>query len=137
LRTGAERFAPQLFEDAGVTHADLDFVQLYDDYPIMEVIQLEDLGFADKGGGGPFVEATDISRQGTLPVNTGGGQLSCGQSGAGGGVIGLVEAVLQLLGRAGDRQLDSPRLGLVSGFGMVGYGKGLSSAAVILSCEPQ
>ena len=137
LRTGAERFAPQLFEDARLAHADLDFVQLYDDYPIMEVIQLEDLGFADKGGGGPFVEATDISRQGTLPVNTGGGQLSCGQSGAGGGVIGLVEAVLQLLGRAGDRQLDSPRLGLVSGFGMVGYGKGLSSAAVILSCEPQ
>lgn len=137
LRTGAERFGPQLFEDAGVTHADLDFVQLYDDYPIMEVIQLEDLGFAIKGEGGPFVEATDISRQGTLPVNTGGGQLSCGQSGAGGGVIGLMEGVLQLLGRAGERQLDSPRLGLVSGFGMVGYGKGLSSAAVILSCEAQ
>lgn len=137
LRTGAEEFAPRLFEDAQVSHADLDFVQLYDDYPIMEIIQLEDLGFAKKGMGGPFVEATDISRQGVLPINTGGGQLSCGQSGAGGGLIGLVEAVLQLLGQAGERQLDSPRLGLVSGFGMVGYGKGLSSAAVILRKEPR
>lgn len=133
LRTGAERFAGQLFADAQVAHDDLDFVQLYDDYPIMEIIQLEDLGFADKGKGGPFVEATDISRRGTLPVNTGGGQLSCGQSGAGGGLIGMVEAVLQMLGQAGGRQLRSPHLGLVSGFGMVGYGKGLSSAAVILS----
>jgi len=103
----------------------------------MEVIQLEDLGFAKKGDGGPFIEATDITRQGTLPVNTGGGQLSCGQSGAGGGLIGMVEAVLQLLGQAGQRQLDSPQLGLVSGFGMVGYGKGLSSAAAILSREPR
>lgn len=132
LRTGAEKFASQLFDDAGLSHADLDFAQLYDDYPIMEIIQLEDLGFAEKGMGGPFVEATDISRRGTLPINTGGGQLSCGQSGAGGGLIGMVEAVVQLLGRAGERQLDSPRRGIVSGFGMVGYGKGLSSAAAIL-----
>lgn len=135
IRTGAEKFASELFATAQVSHADLDFVQLYDDYPIMEVIQLEDLGFAKKGEGGPFVEATDITRQGTLPVNTGGGQLSCGQSGAGGGLIGMVEAVLQLLGQAGQRQLGSPQLGLVSGFGMVGYGKGLSSAAAILSRE--
>jgi acetyl-CoA acetyltransferase/uncharacterized OB-fold protein len=133
LRTGAEEFAARLFDEAGVEHADLDFAQLYDDYPIMELIQLEDLGFAKKGEGGHFVESTDISRSGTLPVNTGGGQLSCGQSGAGGGMIGMVEAVLQLLGQAGQRQLANPRLGLVSGFGMVGYGKGLSSAAVILS----
>jgi len=137
IRTGAEKFASELFAEAQVSHADLDFVQLYDDYPIMEVIQLEDLGFAKKGDGGPFIEATDITRQGTLPVNTGGGQLSCGQSGAGGGLIGMVEAVLQLLGQAGQRQLDSPQLGLVSGFGMVGYGKGLSSAAAILSREPR
>jgi acetyl-CoA acetyltransferase len=137
LRTGAEKFAGQLFAQAEVAHADLDFVQLYDDYPIMEIIQLEDLGFAKKGDGGPFVEATDITRDGTLPINTGGGQLSCGQSGAGGGLIGMVEAVLQLLGQAGDRQLDSPHLGLVSGFGMVGYGKGLSSSALILSREPR
>jgi acetyl-CoA acetyltransferase len=135
MRTGAEKFSGQLFAEAGVGHSDLDFVQLYDDYPIMELIQLEDLGFAKKGDGGPFLEATDISRQGTLPVNTGGGQLSCGQSGAGGGMIGMFEAVVQLLGQAGERQLDAPRLGLVSGFGMVGYGKGLSSAAIILSRE--
>lgn len=135
LRTGAEKFAHQLFAEAEISHADLDFVQLYDDYPIMELIQLEDLGFAKKGDGGSFLEATDITRHGTLPVNTGGGQLSCGQSGAGGGMIGLVEAVLQLLGQAGDRQLTSPQLGLVSGFGMVGYGKGLSSAALILGRE--
>jgi acetyl-CoA acetyltransferase len=132
LRTGAADFSAQLFQAAGVDHAELDFVQLYDDYPIMVLIQLEDLGFADKGAGGAFVEQTDFTLDGNLPLNTGGGQLSAGQAGAAGGMIGSVEAVVQLLGQAGERQLDGPTLGLVSGFGMVGYGKGLSSAAMIV-----
>jgi acetyl-CoA acetyltransferase len=132
LTTGAASFADSLFNYAGVGREDLDFVQLYDDYPIMELIQMEDLGFAPKGEGGRFVETHDFSIHGDLPLNTGGGQLSCGQAGASGGMIGIFEAVTQLLGRADKRQVESARLGLVSGFGMVGYGKGLSSAAAIL-----
>lgn len=135
LDAGWGAFAPSMFEQAGLTHSDIDMVQLYDDYPIMELVQLEGLGFCARGQGGPFVEDTDISLTGSLPINTGGGQLSCGQSGAGGGAIGLTEAVMQLQGEAGDRQVPNPRTALVSGFGMVGYVKGLCQSAVILATD--
>lgn len=130
-------FRDSLFAQAGVTHENIDLVELYDDYPIMELIQFEDLGFAPKGEGGAFIERTDLSIYGKLPVNTGGGQLSCGQSGAGGGMIGVVEAVCQLRGEAGPRQVARAQIALVSGYGMVGYGKGLSGSATILSAQPR
>lgn len=133
VTTGAAAFADQLFATAGVDRADLDFAQLYDDYPIMVLIQLEDLGFAPKGSGGTYVTGTDLSTTGTLPLNTGGGQLSCGQAGASGGMIGVFEAVTQLRGAGGARQVPGAATGLVSGFGMVGYGRGLSSAAMVLT----
>jgi acetyl-CoA acetyltransferase len=135
LDAGWREFAPSMFDQAGLSHGDIDMVQLYDDYPIMELIQLEGLGFCGRGQGGQFVEDTDISLTGTLPINTGGGQLSCGQSGAGGGGIGLTEAVIQLQREAGDRQVPGARTALVSGFGMVGYVKGLCQSAVILAAE--
>lgn len=133
MRGGWVEFQAQMFADAGLTHDDIHMLQLYDDYPIMEVVQIEGLGFCDEGEGGPFVESTDISLDGTLPINTGGGQLSCGQSGAGGGAIAVTEAIRQLQREAGDRQIKGPETALVSGFGMVGYGKGLCSSAVLLS----
>jgi acetyl-CoA acetyltransferase len=73
-----------------------------------------------------------FSFDGSLPLNTNGGQLSCGQAGAGGGMIGLVEAIRQLRQEAGPRQVKRARRGLVSGYGMVGYGHGLSASSVIL-----
>ena len=130
-------FRADLFNQAAIEPRDLDFIQLYDDYPIMELIQFEDLGFAAKGEGGSFIERTDFAIGGDLPLNTGGGQLSCGQSGAGGGMIGLTEAACQLRQEAGPRQVPGARIGLVSGYGMVGYGRGLSGAAVILSTAPR
>jgi acetyl-CoA acetyltransferase len=133
MRGGWTEFHSQMFEDAGLTHDDVDLLELYDDYPIMEVVQIEGLGFCGEGEGGLFVANTDISLQGTLPINTGGGQLSCGQSGAGGGAIAVTEAILQLQREAGDRQVADPTTALVSGFGMVGYGKGLCASAVFLS----
>lgn len=132
LRGGWELFRDRLFEQAGVGHEDLDFVQAYDDYPIMVAIQLEDLGFCKKGEVGAFLEQHDFAFDGSFPLNTNGGQLSCGQSGAGGGMIGLTEAVRQLRGEAGEFQVKKARRGLVSGYGMVGYGHGLASSAVIL-----
>lgn len=133
LEGGWVEFAEQIFNEAGLGHSDLDIVELYDDYPIMNLIQLEGLGFCGRGEGGNFVEQTDISIHGVLPINTGGGQLSCGQSGAGGGGIGLTEAVMQLQGEAGDRQVAGAKTALVSGFGMVGFVKGLCQATVTLT----
>ena len=132
LPAGYEEFADELFDEAGVTRAQIDFVELYDDYPIMVAIQLEEYGFCREGQSGQFLELTDISISGTLPTNTGGGQLSCGQSGAGGGIIGLVEGVRQLQGEGEARQVRGATTGLVSGFGLVSYGKGLCTAGTIL-----
>lgn len=132
LRGGWELFRDALYRDAGFGPSEMDFVQAYDDYPIMVAIQLEDLGFCNKGEVGRFLEQHTFAWNGSLPLNTGGGQLSCGQSGAGGGMIGLVEAVRQLRQEAGARQLSKARRGLVSGYGMVGYGHGLSTSSVIL-----
>lgn len=132
LRGGWELFRDALYRDAGYGPAEMDFVQAYDDYPIMVAIQLEDLGFCKKGEVGRFLEQHSFAWNGSLPLNTGGGQLSCGQTGAGGGMIGLVEAVRQLRHEAKARQVVTARRGLVSGYGMVGYGHGLSTSSVIL-----
>lgn len=132
MRGGWELFCDGLYRDAGVGPADMDLVQIYDDYPIMVGIQLEDLGFCGKGELGQFLDRNRFTWDGSLPMNTGGGQLSCGQSGGGGGLIGLVEAVRQLRHEADGRQVARARHGLVSGYGMVAYGHGLSAAALIL-----
>lgn len=132
LPAGWELAADSLFAEAGIRRAEIDFAELYDDYPIMVAIQLEGYGFCKPGGAGPFLDATDISIRGDLPVNTGGGQLSCGQCGAGGGCIGLVEGITQLQQEAGARQVPGAATGLVSGFGLVSYGKGLCTAGTIL-----
>lgn len=129
---GWVRFADRMFSDAGLSRDEIDLVEVYDDYPIMALIQLEDLGFVEKGDGGTFLEKTDLSIRGELPLNTGGGQLSAGQAGASGGMIGVTEAVAQLQGHAGERQVPNAAIGLVSGFGMVGYGRGLSCSAMLL-----
>lgn len=133
LAGGWEQFADRIFEEAGATRHEVDFVQLYDDYPIMVALQLERYGFCEEGAGGRFVDESDLSIWGDLPLNTGGGQLSCGQCGAGGGMIGLTEAVRQLQHEAGDRQVEEARLGLVSGFGLISYGKGLSTSGILLA----
>jgi acetyl-CoA acetyltransferase len=131
LTAGWARFSGEMYSRADIRPADLDFVQLYDDYPVMAFIQLEGLGFCERGNASEFLRHTDITCRGNLPVNTGGGQLSAGQAGASGGMIGVVEAVLQLRGEAKGRQIRARR-GLVSGYGMVAYGRGLSTSAAIL-----
>ena len=132
LRGGWELFRDALYRDAGYGPTEMDFVQAYDDYPIMVAIQFEDLGFCPKGEVSAFLGRHSFAWNGSLPLNTGGGQLSCGQSGAGGGMIGLVEGVRQLRHEAGARQIANARRGLVSAYGMVGYGHGLSTSTIIL-----
>jgi acetyl-CoA acetyltransferase len=128
---GWDCFVERLYARAGCGPGDLHFAQLYDDYPVMCFVQLEGLGFCPPGSAHEYVKETDITVDGSFPINTGGGQLSAGQAGASGGMIGVFEGVTQLLGRAGERQVRCER-GLVSGYGMVAYGRGLSSSAAIL-----
>lgn len=132
LRGGWELYRDLLWADAGYGPSDMHFVQAYDDYPIMVAIQLEDHGFCRKGEVGRFLADRTFTFDGTFPLNTNGGQLSCGQAGAAGGMIGLVEAVRQLRGEAGPFQVAKASRGLVSGYGIVGYGHGLSSSSIVL-----
>jgi acetyl-CoA acetyltransferase len=132
LRGGWEVFADRLYNEAGFGPEDMDFVQLYDDYPIMVAIQFEDLGFCKKGEVSAFLAANTFSWDGSLPLNTGGGQLSCGQAGIAGGLLSVTEAVCQLRGEGGTRQVANAKRGLVAGYGMVGYGHGLSASSIIL-----
>jgi acetyl-CoA acetyltransferase len=114
----------------------VDLVETYDDYPFIAMMQLEDLGFCAKGEGPAFVRSHDLTVGGDFPHNTSGGQLSVGQAGAAGGFLGLVEAMRQLSGGAFGRQVPEAKFALVSGFGMVVYDRGLSSAAVLLEGTP-
>lgn len=121
-----------LYAQAGVQPADLDFVQTYDDYPVIVMMQFEDLGFCGKGEGPDFVRSHDLTIEGDFPNNTSGGQLSAGQAGAAAGFLGMTEAVRQLTDTAGPRAVAQARLGLVAGFGMVTYDRCLCTGAVIL-----
>jgi acetyl-CoA acetyltransferase len=117
---------------AGVQPDDVDFLQTYDDYPVIIMLQIEDLGFCAKGEAPSFVRAHALTTDGDFPHNTSGGQLSVGQAGAGGGHLGLVEAIRQLTDEAGPTTVPNARIGLVSGFGMINYDRGLASTAVLL-----
>ncbi|MEJ8567023.1 thiolase family protein [Elongatibacter sediminis] len=133
LHGGWDAFRDRLYERAAVGPRDMDFVQTYDDYPVMTFQQLEGLGFCDTGSGFEFVRKHSLTcTGGGLPMNTCGGQLSAGQAGFAGGFLGVVESIRQLIGCPLGRQVPRARLGLVSGFGMVDYDRGLCSAAAIL-----
>jgi acetyl-CoA acetyltransferase len=133
MRAGWALEREALYAQAGVGAGDLDFVETYDDYPVISVMQLEDLGFCGKGEGPAFVRANTFTHDGSFPLNTSGGQLSVGQAGAAGGFLGLVEAIRQLTGAAGDRRVAGAELGLASGFGMINFDRGLGSGAAILA----
>ena len=122
----------ELYAQAGVGPDAIDFVQTYDDYPVIVMMQFEDLGFCEKGEGPAFVRGHSLTHDGSFPNNTGGGQLSVGQAGAAGGFLGMVEALRQLTGEAGARAVPGAKLGLVAGFGMVTYDRCLCTGAVIL-----
>lgn len=132
LHGGWASFRDAMYDEAGFGPGDADFLQAYDDYPIMVAIQMEDLGFCEKGAIGALLERRDLTHVGDLPVNTGGGQLGCGQAGGAGGMIGITEAICQLFGEGGARQVPQARRGIVSGYGMVSYGHGLSATALAL-----
>ncbi len=116
LASGAPLAARDAFAMAGATLADVDFCELYDCYTFTVLVTLEDYGFCAKGEGGPFVADGRIGPGGALPVNTGGGQLSSFYMW---GMTPIGEAVIQVRGEGGGRQVAKHDLGLVSGNGGV------------------
>src|SRR4051812_36012973 len=122
-----------LYSQADAAPSDMDFIETYDDYPVIVAMQMEDLGFCAKNAAPAFIRGNTFTHDGSFPHNTSGGQLSVGQAGAAGGFLGLVETIRQLTGQAGARQVKDAKLGLVSGFGMINFDRGLGSGAAILS----
>jgi acetyl-CoA acetyltransferase len=114
---------------ASVKPGDVNFLQLYDDYIIVVYLQIEDLGFCAKGDV-DFYERTDFTFKGQLPIQTGGGMINCGQPSTAGGTLHIIEAVRQLRGEGGERQIPNAKTGLVTGLGVLPYGKNLGCCAV-------
>lgn len=130
--TGFSHLAPRLFQQAGMTPKDVRMFQPYDDFTIAVQMQLEQLGFCERGQGGRFILDTDMTHTGQLPLNTGGGQISAGQPGLAGGALNLVEAVRQLFGEGGPRQVPDARNALVTGIGVIPYGRNWSTSAAMI-----
>ncbi|PCI33912.1 MAG: acetyl-CoA acetyltransferase [Alphaproteobacteria bacterium] len=132
-RAGWAEFAPALYEQARCQPSDMDLLYTYDDYPVICMMQMEDLGFCAKGEAAKFVRDNDLDFDSPgLVHNSSGGQLSGGQAGSAAGYMGMVEAIRQLTGQALGNQVKDPTLALVSGYGMVNYDRGLCSTAAIL-----
>ena len=129
--TAAFESGKRCYEMAGVSAKDMDLAMLYDAFTINTILFLEDLGFCQKGEGGAFVDDGGIAPGGRLAVNTNGGGLSCVHPGMY-GVFLMVEAVRQLRGECGERQLKDPNLALVHGNG----GTLSSQSTAILSALP-
>lgn len=115
--TGVGRAARRALGQAGVEPADIGYASLYDCYTIMVLLTLEEVGFCGRGEAGAFVESHDLTFAGDFPINTHGGQLSFGQAGVAGGMSHVTEAVRQIQGRTGDRQIADLELAYVHGNG--------------------
>ena len=132
MRGGWHVDRDDLYAMAGCRPEDLGFVQTYDDYPVIVLMQFEGLGFCGHGEAPAFVRSRGTAWNAEFPHNTSGGQLSSGQAGCAGGFLGMNEALRQITGEAGERRVKNPALGLVSGYGMVTYDRCLCTGAVIL-----
>jgi acetyl-CoA acetyltransferase len=109
---------PAAFGMAGIKPSDVDLLMGYDSFTITALLHLEDLGFCKKGEGGPFTEDGKLGPGGSLPMNTNGGGLSYTHPGMYGMFL-LVEAVKQLRGECGERQLTDPNIAVAHGSGGV------------------
>ncbi len=113
IPSGATHTGQRALELAGLRHEDIDVLETYDAYTITVLRELEDLGFCKLGEGGAFVAGGALGLQGRLPTNTHGGLLSFGHMGTGAGGTMVVEAVRQLRGEAGARQVAGCRVAMV------------------------
>ena len=102
---------------AGLKHGDVDCAHIYDCFTSTLLITLESMGFYGRGEAGPAALAGDLAIGGRFPVNTNGGLLSYGSSGAAGGMFHVVEAVRQLRGECGPRQVENAEVALAHTLG--------------------
>ncbi|MBI2317047.1 MAG: thiolase [Betaproteobacteria bacterium] len=130
--TPSQESGKRAFAMAGLGPEDIDVFQTYDAFTINTILALEDLGFCAKGEGGPFVENGAIAPGGRLPVNTNGGGLSCVHPNMYSG-FATIEAVRQLRGECGARQVKGAKIALVNGNG--GLAAASQSTAVLATAE--
>ena len=116
-RFGWAEAGRQAFTDAGITPAEIDVAEIYDSYPIYQLIAFEEIGLCERGQAGAMHLAGDTWPGGRLPTTTDGGMLSKGHIGAGGSVSLLVEAARQVMGRAGARQVPDCRFAVETAVG--------------------
>lgn len=116
-RFGWAKAGQMAFEEAGITPADIDVAEVYDSYPIYQLIAFEEIGLCRRGEAGEMHLRGDTWPGGKIPTTTDGGMLSKGHIGAGGSVSLLVEAARQVMGRAGERQVDDCRFALETAVG--------------------
>ncbi len=114
---GCRDSAAQAFGRAGVKPADIDVAEIYDSFTVTLLVELESIGFFEKGEAGPAALAGALDLGGRLPCNTHGGLMSYAHSGAAGGLFHVVEAVRQLRGEAEARQVPDAELSFVHGDG--------------------
>jgi acetyl-CoA C-acetyltransferase len=134
--TGAVWSGPRAFEEAGVTQSDIDYASIYDSFTITVLMQIEDLGFCEKGKGGQFVaDGGLLSPHGKLPFNTDGGGLCNNHPANRGGMTKILEAVRQLRGEAHPHvQVPDCEIALAHGTGG-SIGSRMGSSTLILGRE--
>lgn len=114
---GCKESSRHAFGQAGVTPSDVDFAEIYDSFTITLLVEMESIGFFERGEGGHAIAQGALERNGRLPCNTHGGLLAHGHPGAAGGLYHVVEAVQQLRGVSDERQVDGANLAFVHGDG--------------------
>jgi len=116
-RFGWAEAGRQAFEEAGLTPQDIDVAEIYDSYPVYQLIGFEELGFCERGEAGKIFMRGDTWPGGRIPCTTDGGMLSKGHIGAGGAVSLMVEAARQLMGKAGERQVQGAKFAVETATG--------------------
>lgn len=130
--TGHRVAGEAAFKRAGVKPADIGSFHPYDDFIIAMMLQMEMLGFCKPGQGCAYIRDNDFTHTGSLPLNTGGGQISAGQAGLAGGGTNLIEGVRQLMGDGGARQVANRKHAMVTGIGGIPYGRNWTTSAVMI-----
>ena len=123
---------PRALRQAGLTASDIQSFHPYDDFIIAIMLQLEHIGFCGQGKGADFILGRDMTFRGDLPLNTGGGQISAGQPGLAGGGLNLVEAVRQMFGEGGARQIKRTQNAMVTGIGGIPYARNWCTSGVMI-----
>jgi acetyl-CoA acetyltransferase len=129
-RSGHEVAGRRALAQAGMSIKDVKSFHPYDDFIIAIMMQFEAFGFCKPGQGIPFIREHDFAYNGDLPLNTGGGQISAGQAAC--SSHNLVEAVRQLMGEAGQRQVRNTENALVTGIGWINYGRNWGTSAALM-----